>query len=412
MTDAVDLERTIAAAEEAANAGDYPLAERHLGDALRMQETALGPGHPDLANTLNNLGVIYERTERFDEAESAYRRAYAIARAALPADHPFVTTSATNLREFCNWHDRPFDVPEAAAAPSSHAPAPSAPAVASLTQTANDPAATTRVRTAASQPSAPAPAADTMRAPAADTVKPGDLAAPRTSPAPVRAARPFRARAMALAVVIAVGVLAVWMFLRRDPASSNADATDVAANTATAEPTRAAPAPEAAEPEPPPSSSAATALPDNASAPPAVQPASPSSVTPSPRADTSASPTRGAARAPVPTSTAVVVATVCRRLSTNNAAGWQCDEVDGPVAPGSLTFYTRIRSPRATTVEHRWYRGNELRQRVELRVSANTGPGYRTYSRHTIAAGNGGAWRVEVRDAAGTVLASERFTVR
>jgi hypothetical protein len=49
---------------------------------------------------------------------------------------------------------------------------------------------------------------------------------------------------------------------------------------------------------------------------------------------------------------------------------------------------------------------------VQLRIQANPGAGYRTYSRSTITRENDGDWRVELRSADGAVLHEERFTVR
>jgi len=99
----------VEAAEQSAAAGDYASAERLLREAADLQEATLGPLHPDLANTLNNLGVIYERVDSPAEAELCYRRAYAIATKALAPSHPFVATSRKNLEEFCRARGRPFD---------------------------------------------------------------------------------------------------------------------------------------------------------------------------------------------------------------------------------------------------------------------------------------------------------------
>ena len=77
-----------------------------------------------------------------------------------------------------------------------------------------------------------------------------------------------------------------------------------------------------------------------------------------------------------------------------------------------MFFYTQVRSGTATTVEHRWYQGDRLRQTVALRIQPNTGAGYRTYSRNTISRDRAGDWRVELRTADGAVLHEERFTVR
>jgi hypothetical protein len=73
-------------------------------------------------------------------------------------------------------------------------------------------------------------------------------------------------------------------------------------------------------------------------------------------------------------------------------------------------FYTRLKSPVDTTVEHRWYRGGQLRQTRKLSIRTNTGTGYRTYSRLTV--DGTGDWRVELRSRDGALLHEERFAVR
>ena len=75
-----------------------------------------------------------------------------------------------------------------------------------------------------------------------------------------------------------------------------------------------------------------------------------------------------------------------------------------------MFFYTQVKSATATTIEHRWYQGDRLIQAVQLRIQANPGAGYRTYSRHSVSRGPA-EWRVELRSADGTVLHEERFTV-
>ena len=79
MTDVLDPAPLVEAAQEAAAAGDYSEAERLLREAAAIQEVSLGTRHPDLASTLNNLALVCERTNKFDEAERGYRRAHAIA---------------------------------------------------------------------------------------------------------------------------------------------------------------------------------------------------------------------------------------------------------------------------------------------------------------------------------------------
>jgi Protein of unknown function (DUF2914) len=104
----------------------------------------------------------------------------------------------------------------------------------------------------------------------------------------------------------------------------------------------------------------------------------------------------------------LAIAEVCRNFSTSSGS-WRCDPVGASAEPGQLVLYTRVKSPRETTVVHRWYHGNALRQSVRLGIHGNATEGYRTYSRQTVTDGD---WRVEVRSADGTLLHEERFVVR
>jgi hypothetical protein len=105
----------------------------------------------------------------------------------------------------------------------------------------------------------------------------------------------------------------------------------------------------------------------------------------------------------------VAEAKVCRPLSTSN---WTCTPPASPAAPGVFFFYTRVQSPRDITVQHRWLMNGRLVRSVNLRVGANPGAGYRTYSRNTVSAERRGDWTIELRDAAGALLHEERFTVQ
>ena len=107
----------------------------------------------------------------------------------------------------------------------------------------------------------------------------------------------------------------------------------------------------------------------------------------------------------------VARAAICRDFSTGGAE-WRCVEVEDTVTPGVLVFYTRIRTPQRTRVDHEWYRGETLVQRVPLTIGANEGAGYRTYSRQTVSPGASGPWRVELRSAGGDLLPAARFDVR
>src|SRR5688572_18831466 len=115
-------------AEQAAAAGDYASAEDLLREAAALQEQTLGPNHPDLANTFNNLGIVCEMTDNPIDAEHFFRRAHAIAAATLAPDHPFVATSRKNLHDFCSARGRPVELPPSPPALAAwlEAPAPAA----------------------------------------------------------------------------------------------------------------------------------------------------------------------------------------------------------------------------------------------------------------------------------------------
>src|SRR5687768_3876820 len=99
MQVANDLGAIVNGAEQAAARGDNAGAERLLRQALSIQEASLGPQHPEVANTLNNLAIVSEMNGKLTDAEACYRRSYAIAVATLPSTDPFVATSRENLEE-------------------------------------------------------------------------------------------------------------------------------------------------------------------------------------------------------------------------------------------------------------------------------------------------------------------------
>jgi hypothetical protein len=109
-------------------------------------------------------------------------------------------------------------------------------------------------------------------------------------------------------------------------------------------------------------------------------------------------------------SVALVEAKLCQPLSLSD---WQCTPVMNAAEPGArVSFYTRLKADRDTTVQHRWYVNGRLLQRVNLRIVANPGAGFRTYSRSTVGAERRGTWTIELRDASGALLHEERFIVQ
>ena len=121
MSKLLEAQRMLEMAERAAIDRDFSSADELLRDAARIQEAEMGPLHPDLANTLNSLAIVAERTGRFADAESFYRRSATIAAESLPADHPIVAESRKNLEDFCRERGVPL-APAAAMTPAGQAP--------------------------------------------------------------------------------------------------------------------------------------------------------------------------------------------------------------------------------------------------------------------------------------------------
>ena len=77
--------------------GDYAKAEPLYRRALAIREKALGPEHPDTADSLNNLAGFTRTMGDYAKAEPLYQRALAISEKALGPEHPDTATSLNNL---------------------------------------------------------------------------------------------------------------------------------------------------------------------------------------------------------------------------------------------------------------------------------------------------------------------------
>jgi hypothetical protein len=377
------------AAEQAAAAGDYASAEHFLREAASRQEADLGPLSPDLANTLNNLGVVCEMRQKAQDAEECYRRAYEIAAASLDPHHPFVETSRRNLSEFYKAQGRSLELlsPE----PSLPAESPSASEAASATTAAPAPVEESTPEST----SAPAYAEAVASSVSATTEYLKRSIAPALTFG--RFSRPFvivLGSFIALLLVM-VATLRVWL-----PASSQTQAAVVNILPASS------PVARAVEPANPPK---AVGSETRVGAPDLRQ----AQLIPSVSRDEAKA---RAAKPAGPIGISIASGRLCRAISTaparSVAGDWRCDPVTSPVESGSLFMYTRLKSTRDTTIQHLWYRGNELIQDVELQVRANQKTGYRTYSRYTINDRSAGNWRLEVKSRDGVVLHQERFVVR
>lgn len=379
MPETRELRSVVDAAEQAAAAGDYASAEQLLREAALLQEASLGPLHPDLANTLNNLGVVCEITEKPVDAEHYFRRACTIATAVLEPDHPFVATSRKNLEDFCEARGKAVDSPTPP----------------------------------------PAVAAD-RDAPA---IGYADLP---PEPSSYEESRPVASRRwsrpLAIGALIAAGLFVMFIgtatwFRSNDEVESSPGSPSVSPPGSPATTAGA-----------PPGDPSPTDVPketrSNRSGPVGVGPKTGNTISTTPtgrqvRESSSMPPAAAESRAtaasvrPPPL---VAAAHLCRDLSPGGPRGsssdWQCVPPSLPVGPGSLFFYTRLKSPTDTTIQHRWYRGDRLRQVVDLPIRANTIGGYRTYSHNTVNNQGAAEWRVELRTRDGVLLHEERFVVR
>jgi tetratricopeptide (TPR) repeat protein len=79
------------------NQGRYADAEPLYKRALAIREKTLGPDHPDVAQSLNNLASLYDHQGRYADAEPLSKRSLAIREKALGPDHRGVATSLNNL---------------------------------------------------------------------------------------------------------------------------------------------------------------------------------------------------------------------------------------------------------------------------------------------------------------------------
>ena len=78
-------------------AGKYERAIIVAQEALKVAEDNVGPNHPDVATSLNNLAELYKTQGHYAKAEPLYKRALSIKEKALGPNHPNVATSLNNL---------------------------------------------------------------------------------------------------------------------------------------------------------------------------------------------------------------------------------------------------------------------------------------------------------------------------
>lgn len=378
MLEPQNVQHMLEEAKRAAEAGDLASADVLLRNVARIQELELGPAHPELANTMNNLAVVAEMEGRLGDAETYYRRSVAIASASLPPDDPGVASSRKNLEDFCRERGLPLDAP--APAPSVEANEPPAETVADRQPGRDEkPAAYLEVASADPAAQTPPPAYDAR--PARDSVP----RVPDPLPGPVAPTT----RSLTMVAIGVLALIAVVLLFSRPWSIGKEPAQNQAAGQA---------APQAAEP-PPSQPAAPSPAPVEQQQPPAA-----ASRGDRPAVSAATSPSRERA----PGNITLVTSQLCQTLSVGST--WRCDPAGQTVAPGPIVLYTRVKSAHDAVVIHRWYRGDTLRKSARLTVLANATDGYRTFSRQTVKSGE--EWRVEVRDTSDAVLYEQRVSVR
>jgi tetratricopeptide (TPR) repeat protein/transcriptional regulator with XRE-family HTH domain len=84
----------------------YPLAEPLYLQALHIREQQLGPDHPDTAQSLNNLALLYYKQGRYTQAEPLYLRALRIREQQLGPDHLDLAYPLHGLANLYHQQDR------------------------------------------------------------------------------------------------------------------------------------------------------------------------------------------------------------------------------------------------------------------------------------------------------------------
>jgi uncharacterized membrane protein len=77
--------------------GRYDQAVVVAKKALQMAEQTVGPNHPAVAESLNNLAALYQAQGQYAEAEPLYKRALAIQEKALGPENPAVAATLGNM---------------------------------------------------------------------------------------------------------------------------------------------------------------------------------------------------------------------------------------------------------------------------------------------------------------------------
>lgn len=78
---------------------EFVAAEQHGRSALTLRQKHLGPDHAEIAESLNNLGLVLNRQGTFGEAEKLHRQALAMRQKLLGLEHRDIAESLGNLSQ-------------------------------------------------------------------------------------------------------------------------------------------------------------------------------------------------------------------------------------------------------------------------------------------------------------------------
>ena len=79
--------------------GRYEEAELLHQDALKMWRKLLGEEHPDVATSLNNLGVLWANQGNYSQALEYFEEAYDLLARLLGPEHPYSINCKESLEQ-------------------------------------------------------------------------------------------------------------------------------------------------------------------------------------------------------------------------------------------------------------------------------------------------------------------------
>ena len=98
-------DESITAGLQAYEQGRYAEADKFFLAALKEAEN-LGPEHPNVATSLNNLAGLYDAQAKYTEAQPLLKRSLAIAEKALGPEHPKLATGLENYAKLLRKTNR------------------------------------------------------------------------------------------------------------------------------------------------------------------------------------------------------------------------------------------------------------------------------------------------------------------